>query len=131
MKFLSKIAGKPRGEGVGMNWKDEHFKDLTIVPTILQCQNGEISQDFDVRCPNSVTPDKVKKQIEKHMPKGSVYEKISNFPAYLVNPKSKLIGALQKSYEQATGEEPRLFTMGGGTYAKCFKCGVSFGPLRD
>lgn len=65
------------------------------------------------------------------MPKGSVYTKISNFPAYLVNPKSKLIGSLQKSYEQATGEEPRLFTMGGGTYAKCFKCGVSFGPLRD
>lgn len=130
MKFLSKIAGKPHGEGVGLDWKDEHFKDLTIVPTILRYEKGVISQDFDIRCPKSVTPEKVKKQIAKHMPKGSKYSEIKAFPAYLVNPKSKLIGALQKSYEQATGEEPKLFTMGGGTYSKCFECGVSFGPLR-
>ena len=52
-----------------MKEKDEHFKDLTIVPTILRYKNGEISQDFDIRCPNSVTPEKVKKQISKHMPR--------------------------------------------------------------
>lgn len=131
MKFLSKIAGRPHGEGVGMNWKDEHFKDLTIVPTLLRYENGEISQDFDIRCPKSETPEKVKKQITKHMPRGAKYTEISAFPAYLVNPKSKLIRSMQKSYKQATGEEPKLFTMGGGTYAKCFRCGVSFGPIRN
>ncbi|MBQ9067603.1 MAG: peptidase M20, partial [Eggerthellaceae bacterium] len=36
-----------------------------------------------------------------------------------------------RAYEQVTGCEARLFTMGGGTYAHHFPVGVSFGALDE
>lgn len=130
-KFLLKIAGKPKGEGVGLNVGDEHFKNLTIVPTKMTLKNGTISQIFDVRFPMCTTPEKIEKQIRKHMPKGAKYECIKAYPPFIINPNSQLINALSNAYVNATGEETKKFTMGGATYARNFHCGTSYGPLRD
>lgn len=131
IKFLNKIAGKPKGEEVGINWSDEHFQDLTIVPTQLTYKNGKISQAFDIRFPNCTNAEKIKKQICKHIPKGAKFESIKAYPPFIINPKSCLIQALSDAYVSATGEKTKLFTMGGATYARNFYCGTSFGPLRS
>jgi len=34
------------------------------------------------------------------------------------------------AYNQATGEDAKPFTMKGGTYARVFSTGVSFGPEK-
>lgn len=78
-----------------------------------------------------VSPELVRKQIEKHMPKGAKYEQIKSYPPFIINPESQLVDSLAKSYKDSTGEEPKKFTMGGATYARNFDCGTSFGPLRD
>lgn len=130
-KFLIKIAGRPHGEKVGINCSDEHFKHLTIAATSLRYKKGKISQVFDVRFPTCTTPDKIIKQISKEIPKNAKIKLIKAFGPFIVNPKSKVINALSKAYTEATGEESKLFTMGGATYARCFKCATSFGPLRS
>lgn len=43
---------------------------------------------------------------------------------------SQFISALKDAYQAATDEEPELYTMGGATYARDFKYGNSFGPIR-
>ncbi len=47
---------------------------------------------------------------------------------FLVKPDSPVIQALLNAYNDATGEDAKPFTMGGGTYAREFKSGASFGP---
>ena len=41
-----------------------------------------------------------------------------------------MIQALLNAYNEATGEDAKPFTMGGGTYAREFKSGASFGPEK-
>ena len=130
-KFIIKIAGKPNGECVGLNVGDENFERLTIVPTKLRLKNGSISQTFDVRFPMCTNPELIRKKIEKHMPKGAIFKQIKAYPPFAINPESKLVASLAKSYKDSTGEEPRKFTMGGATYARNFDCGTSFGPIRE
>lgn len=131
LKFLTKIAGKPHGEEVGINAFDEHFKDLTIVPSKLKYQNGIFQQIFDIRYPMSTDDKKITSQIKKHLPKGSKFIPYKSVGPFLINPQSRLINALAKSYTEATGEFAKIFTMGGATYAREFQCGTSFGPLMN
>ena len=49
---------------------------------------------------------------------------------FLVKPDSPVIQALLNAYNEATGEDAKPFTMGGGTYAREFKSGASFGPEK-
>ena len=46
----------------------------------------------------------------------------------MLDPNSSAVTALLDAYNEATGEEARAFTMGGGTYARKFKNAASFGP---
>lgn len=130
LEFLSRIAGKPKGQDVGLNCGDEHFKFLTIAPTTLSYSDGKIQQTFDVRFPMCIGPEEIEETIKKHMPKKAKFKKIKAYPPFIINPKSKLIKALSDAYVDATGEETNLFTMGGATYARSFECATSYGPLR-
>ena len=51
-------------------------------------------------------------------------------PPFLVEPDSPVIQALLNAYNEATGEDAKPFTMGGGTYARKFSSGASFGPEK-
>ncbi len=51
-------------------------------------------------------------------------------PPFLVEPDSPAIQALLNAYNEATGEDAKPFTMGGGTYAREFTSGASFGPEK-
>ena len=56
---------------------------------------------------------------------------INEVEPLLVNPDSPEVAALRSAYEQVTGCEAKLFTMGGGTYAHHFPVGVSFGAMDE
>ena len=47
---------------------------------------------------------------------------------FLVKPDTPQIQALLQAYNDVTGEDAKPFTMGGGTYAREFTSGASFGP---
>lgn len=47
---------------------------------------------------------------------------------FLVKPDTPVIQALIQAYNDVTGEDAKPFTMGGGTYAREFTSGASFGP---
>lgn len=47
-----------------------------------------------------------------------------------MDPDSPAVQAMLAAYNEATGEDARPFTMKGGTYARVFTTGVSFGPEK-
>lgn len=131
LKFLTKIAGKPNGNEIGIESSDEHFESLTIVPSILKLNDGCWEQTFDVRYPLSITADQILDKIKAHMPDGCKITLIKNSEPFIINPKSKLIDALSRAYTEVTGNDATKFTMGGATYARDFDCGTSFGPMMN
>lgn len=64
------------------------------------------------------------------MPKCAKLKTYRGMPPLFIKKDSGFIKALQDAYFFATDEEPKLYTMGGATYARDFKYGNSFGPLR-
>ena len=61
---------------------------------------------------------------------GGAFENTLLMEPFLVKPDSPVIQALLDAYNEATGEDAKPFTMGGGTYAREFKAGASFGPEK-
>ena len=49
---------------------------------------------------------------------------------FLMPPDSPAVQAMLSAYNGATGEDAEPFTMKGGTYARVFTTGVSFGPEK-
>ena len=65
------------------------------------------------------------------MPQGSTFKVTTDVVPYLMKKDSPVIQTLKRSYEDATGTEAKLFTMGGFTYARDFKNAASFGPYME
>ena len=57
---------------------------------------------------------------------GSFLPDSARVPFY-IDPNTPVIQTLIRTYNDVTGKNAQPFTMGGGTYARHFKCAVSFG----
>ncbi|MDK2919960.1 MAG: succinyl-diaminopimelate desuccinylase [Candidatus Petromonas sp.] len=53
----------------------------------------------------------------------------SNIDPLFVPEDSLLVKKLKKVYEEVTGQEATLISIGGGTYARAMKNAVAFGPV--
>lgn len=89
------------------------------------------SLTVDIRYPATLDGQEISATLEKAVQpyEGLAYTLLSNsVPLYLPK-ESQLVTLLSGAYEDATGEECEIFSMGGGTYARqMFGKGVAFGP---
>ena len=87
---------------------------------------------MDSRWPTSTTPEGITKAVTSLTdPIGATFENTLLMDPFLVKPESPQIQALLGAYREVTGDEERQpFTIGGGTYAREFTSGASFGPER-
>lgn len=128
LNFLnSEVIDDIYGEKLGVKYSDAPSGDLTINLGVV---NIGTSADavIDVRYP--VTADggkifaKIAKAAEKH---GVKAELLSDSKPLYVKEDSELIKKLMVAYKTATGEEARLYSTGGGSYARVLENGVAFG----
>jgi succinyl-diaminopimelate desuccinylase len=47
---------------------------------------------------------------------------------FYVDPETPALRALLSTYEEYSGNPGKAFTIGGGTYARHFRCACAFGP---
>jgi len=120
-----------RGNKLGIAYNDDITGDLTLNVGILEYDKkigGKLGQT--VRYPVTMNMDEAKTKLDQLLEKH--HFKIVNFtdskPHY-VEKESELIQTLSKVYIEQTGEEAKLLSIGGGTYARSLKSGVAFGPL--
>ena len=120
------------GENCGLALEDEYGK-LTFNVGMISAKDGTVSSTIDVRYPLTVTVDEFKAYVSKMVNFFTLYglsvDGIEVGPSLYIDPESPLVTGLHKAYTDATGDtENKPFTIGGGTYAKCFKNIVAFGP---
>lgn len=125
------LFNQSRGEGLGINFKDEITGDLTVNVGKMQYEqaNGG-SFGINMRYPVTFDMQKGKETIiKKASEHGFSIENFSDSKPHHVDENNALIKILQKVYEEQTGEKAELLSIGGGTYARSLKSGVAFGAL--
>ena len=132
LEFDQKLLGHTDGSGVGLACSDEYFGPLTVIGGTIALEDGRLVQTMDSRWPTSTTPEGITKAVTSLTdPIGATFENTLLMDPFLVKPESPQIQALLGAYREVTGDEERQpFTIGGGTYAREFTSGASFGPER-
>ncbi len=123
-----KLLDHTDGSGVGIATHDDYFGPLTVVGGTIKMDNNRFIQTLDSRFPTSTDGDKLLAQLRKVFePIGATVENTMLLPPFLTDPNSPEIQALSEAFNTITGEDRKPFTIGGGTYAREFKRGASFG----
>lgn len=126
-----KLLNHTDGSGLGIKSADEYFGPLTVVGGTIKLEDDRFVQTLDSRFPTSITADEITERVrEQAAAIGGSFENTLLMEPFLVKPDSPVIQALLNAYNEATGEQAEPFTMGGGTYAREFKSGASFGPEK-
>ncbi|QOR69000.1 dipeptidase PepV [Cytobacillus suaedae] len=120
-----------RGEKFGVRYSDEITGDLTInVGKMTYTNKTGGSIGINLRYPVTNDMEKTREKIEEVAGLNSfALRNFSDSKPHHVDKNHTLVKTLQKVYEEQTGEEATLISIGGGTYARSLKAGVAFGPL--
>ncbi|PEJ57536.1 dipeptidase PepV [Bacillus sp. AFS002410] len=129
--IVENFKGDSRGKNMGVAFNDDITGDLTINLGIMQYEENKGGTfGLTLRYPVTTNIDFVISTLTERGNKFSFeYNEIKNSTPHHVPKDHPLIQTLQKVYEEQTGEEATLLTIGGGTYARSLSAGVAFGPL--
>lgn len=120
-----------RGHKLGIAYNDDITGDLTLNVGILHYdqQNGG-KLGLTCRYPVTNKIEETKAVLDELLAeKGFSIDHFTNSKPHHVDKNSELIKTLSKVYLEQTGEEAKLISIGGGTYARSLENGVAFGPL--
>ncbi len=130
-EFDQKLLNHTDGAGVGIKSADEYFGPLTVIGGTIEIKDNRFAQTMDSRFPTSITAAEITENLRQLTDAiGATFENTLLMEPFLVKPDTPEIQALLNAYNEATGEDAKPFTMGGGTYAREFKSGASFGPEK-
>jgi succinyl-diaminopimelate desuccinylase len=132
LEFTRRITSVTDGTALGLDCEDADFGPATCVGGMATTVGDRFAQTIDVRFPTTTNLAELHAKVDALAGQiGASVETINEVEPLLVLPTSPEIGALRSAYEQVTGREAKLFTMGGGTYAHHFPVGVSFGAMDE
>lgn len=128
LSVLKRLHDNTDGSAIGVAADDGKFSPLTIVGGMIGIKDGRIHQSLDSRYPTNTCGEKIVSIIREAA--GDTAEVIlrSDNPPFYISPDSPEIRTCIDTYNDITGENAKLYTMGGGTYARDFPNAVSFGP---
>lgn len=130
LRLQRDLLGDTSGACCEIAVRDEHFGDLSMVGGMVRLEGGCIRQSIDVRYPTKITSEKIERRLNKtafEWAPGAYFDMEHDKKPFLMDPGSDAVRALLDAYCAVTGEEARGMTSKGGTYARCFTRGVSFG----
>lgn len=131
VKFLGeKIGMDLNGEGFGIYLEDENSGKLSFNVGKIAINKDKGVITLNLRYPVTKTLDDMMKPLNKTLEgTGITIEEFSHQAPLYFSPDHPLIQALAKVYNEQTGKEAELISIGGGTYAKEMPNTVAFGPI--
>lgn len=120
--------GDTRGKAAGIARKDDISGELTCNPGLFALDSGGLKVTLDIRYPIEAKSGEILADFARTARLLAVSLKTDNPPHY-VSPDSALVKSLLSAYSDVTGNEGYCMSIGGGTYARDFEGGVSFGCM--
>lgn len=129
--LVTSFGDESRGFALSLNFRDEVSGETTLNPGVIhyapdQGSCTQVSMRYSVNYPFE---EKMAACREILQNTGITLDIGSNSKPHYVDKEDILIKSLQKVYERQTGEEAKLLSIGGGTYARVLQKGVAFGML--
>ena len=117
------------GKKINVDMVDPLMNELTSNLAILNIENDNFEMIIDYRIPKNICKRTIIKNIKEIVKDYNLnVEVIHDMKVHMVNPNSILVKKLLKAYQNNTGDyDAKPISIGGGTYAKCFKNSVAFG----
>ncbi|WP_175639941.1 dipeptidase PepV [Metabacillus schmidteae] len=126
--IIDKFEGDTRGNKLNIAFKDDISGELTLNVGIISYQDDQPGQiGINIRYPVTGNSEQIKEKMLQV--DGFELQSFDDSKPHHVEKDHPLIQALQKVYEEQTGEHAELIAIGGGTYARSLEAGVAFGPL--
>ncbi len=129
LELVQRLVSDTSGAGVGIACADEYFGPLTVVGGTIRKEGDRLVQTMDSRFPTSITGEQITSIMSAQASQiGATFENTLLMVPFLVKPDDPEIRVLQDAFQYVTSDtEHKPFTIGGGTYAREFKKGASFG----
>ena len=120
--------GDSAGKGIGVSCSDELSGALTLVLSLADCHDGELSFMTDCRFPvcrrsTDIIPVMTEKLTQAGL---SAAASLVSEPHH-ADENSEMIKTLLSVYEDCTGKKGKCIAIGGGTYVHDTENGVAFG----
>lgn len=129
-EFINDRFNDISGKKAGLACKDKVSGNLTINIGVIDLNKKQGSVKFDVRYPVTADGNTIIEKLEKLAKKAKLSFKVNQHkPPLYVDKDAEFIKKLQKVYREMTGQEPKLISIGGGTYCRYVENTVSFGPV--
>ncbi len=115
------------GSMLALNLSDEQSGHLTQNLGTIKTIDNKIVCELDIRYPVTYDMDTITDILVENL--GCAVERgFYHLPLYL-SPTDHLVKTLLDAYKKVTGDDKaKPIAVGGGTYARCLKRGVAFGP---
>lgn len=119
------------GTSLGMKMRDSQSGALTACLSTICIDETQAKATIDIRYPVTFGGKELIRRVKKAAELENVEVKILSHTLPLCLDDTKpVIGILKESYMSVMGEEPLMYSTGGGTYArKLGGNGVAFGPV--
>lgn len=128
LKMMQRLHASTDGSSIGIASADEVFGPLTCVGGIVELKEGRLRQSIDIRYPASIDDGQIHTAFCKLAESaGGGFEQGAVRVPFFIDPELPEVQILTDAYYAYGGTE-KPFTMGGGTYARCFENAVSCGP---
>ncbi|MGV8983267.1 dipeptidase PepV [Clostridium sp.] len=131
VEFLNKNIGlETHGESFGVCLEDENSGKMSFNVGVVNMDEKSFTMTLNLRYPvTSKLEDMMNPFNSRIEGTGIRVDKFEHQAPLYFSPDSPIIKALQKVYTEQTGEEAKLLSIGGGTYAKEMPNTVAFGPM--
>ncbi|MDQ0270585.1 dipeptidase PepV [Cytobacillus purgationiresistens] len=131
IQFISaRLHERHNGEGLNIFFTDKVTGPLTVNPGTFRYSEGEGAISLNIRCPVETpylrTIEKLTEVIKEY---GFDIEEVREKKPHFVDEHQPVIKILQHAYELETGENAKLLTTGGATYAQFIENGVAYGAV--
>ena len=131
-ELLAAIHADTAGKALGVAACSEAFGPLTCIGGTMRFEGGRFTQTIDIRFPDSTSADELAEKLCAQAARFGAEGRVGmTKPPFSVSADSPAVQALLATYNEVTGNDAQLLSMGGGTYARNFPCAVSFGPEEE
>lgn len=131
INFLNRYVGlEVNGESFGVGLSDNVSGELSFNLGVVDINEEEARLTLNLRYPVTKTYEDLMNPLNDRINGTGIRIENMQHQKPLYFPENhQLIKTLQKVYKEQTGDEPKLLSIGGGTYAKEMPNIVAFGPI--
>ncbi len=117
------------GRGLNIEVRDTISGPLTANMGVIDMEGDIVKVMLDIRYPVTYHEEQILAGVSDTLPDHVTMVSRSGKAPLHVDAGSELIKILQWVYEKHTGEDAKLISIGGGTYARALDNAVAFGPV--